>query len=331
MNQPATRSAKEIFIASNSTDEAVYGRVAKILEERGHRVTVYQSDLIASGGAAFSCDIHQSGSLTITLDGKALAPDTVDVAWYRRPNVFSLLPPTDVGLRLMLDRDRSRLQSMIWDAIPESRWFNSRIRMQEADLKPLQLMVAAKLGFHIPRTIVTNDWSVVKSLPKDRIFKAGSPQLFINNKLHANSTTRLRGDTSLPTVGNPFPGYWQPYIPKKKEWRITVVGDTFFDAAIYTKKIAKADWRLYQQDDQGSVRFVHETFPEELKKKCLAYLRHFKLRFGAFDFIETPDGEIVFLECNPNGQFTWIEDELGLPISERIANELETIACRTGR
>ena len=36
----------------------------------------------------------------------------------------------------------------------------------------------------------------------------------------------------------------------------------------------------------------------------------------------TPSGEHVFLECNPNGQWLWIELATGMPISAAIADEL---------
>lgn len=42
--------------------------------------------------------------------------------------------------------------------------------------------------------------------------------------------------------------------------------------------------------------------------------------------IEDPDGRIVFLECNPNGQYGWLEEQLGFPISQAIAGELIKIA-----
>ena len=48
------------------------------------------------------------------------------------------------------------------------------------------------------------------------------------------------------------------------------------------------------------------------------------MKRGAFDFIVTPSGEYVFLECNPNGQWLWIEMETELKISEAIADALET-------
>ena len=49
------------------------------------------------------------------------------------------------------------------------------------------------------------------------------------------------------------------------------------------------------------------------------------LRYGAIDLIETPDGEFVFLEVNPSGQWGWIADLGGLPIPEAVADMLETM------
>lgn len=47
-------------------------------------------------------------------------------------------------------------------------------------------------------------------------------------------------------------------------------------------------------------------------------------RFGVLDFLVTPAGEWYFLEINPNGQWAWIEQETGLPISSAIADALIT-------
>lgn len=72
--------------------------------------------------------------------------------------------------------------------------------------------------------------------------------------------------------------------------------------------------------------FRAESFPDEQKRRCFEYLSKVGLKFGAFDFIEADDGTITFLECNANGQYGWLEYELGFPISQAIADELVTIA-----
>ncbi len=54
----------------------------------------------------------------------------------------------------------------------------------------------------------------------------------------------------------------------------------------------------------------------------MAYLRRAGLRFGAFDLAEDAEGQLWFLECNPNGQWGWIESATGLPITDAIVSEL---------
>jgi glutathione synthase/RimK-type ligase-like ATP-grasp enzyme len=46
------------------------------------------------------------------------------------------------------------------------------------------------------------------------------------------------------------------------------------------------------------------------------------LCYGAIDMVLTPDGRYVFLEINPNGQYLWIEEAAGLPISDAICDLL---------
>ena len=81
----------------------------------------------------------------------------------------------------------------------------------------------------------------------------------------------------------------------------------------------KIDWR--QGYDYG---LKHEAFdlPDGIQAFCRKFLERMHLNFGCFDFIVTPQGGYVFLECNPNGQWLWIEEATGMRISETIAEAL---------
>ncbi len=50
----------------------------------------------------------------------------------------------------------------------------------------------------------------------------------------------------------------------------------------------------------------------------------FEINFASLDMILTPEGEFVFLEINPNGQWLWLEEELGLPLLASMADLLTT-------
>lgn len=321
-----------ILIASSSLDEVTWKPVADELTHQGYDVVAYEADKVAAGEMAL--DIHVDGDtgLRVWLGGRQLDLEAILAAWWRRPNAFAR-DQLDWARQLSLDQERRNMQTALWSAIPGKVWLSAPEQIRRAENKIGQLLAAREVGFAIPQTVVSNRWFTINSLlPEDIILKMSVGALYsgsTSDELLVLPTTRLTNDpTTLPVDSRPFPGYWQPYVSKGKEWRITVVGDKFFDAAIYTSDDAKTDWRM-KQFDPTKVAFKAERFPDVQHQRCLAFLGNIGLRFGAFDFIETPDGEIVFLECNPNGQYGWLEEQLGLPISKALAAELAHIATKT--
>jgi len=157
--------------------------------------------------------------------------------------------------------------------------------------------------------------------------KLPNGRLYVEDKAHFLTCT-IVDSKKYTKLSNtlPFPGIWQEYVPKKKEWRVNVVGANVFSAAIYTSKKAKDDWRRHQFEE-GRVQFKDEALPPRVAKKCVTLLRKIGTRFGAFDLIEKPDGTFVFLEVNLNGSYQWLINALGHRISEAIASELLDIAA----
>ena len=104
-----------------------------------------------------------------------------------------------------------------------------------------------------------------------------------------------------------------------------MVDEDVFAARIDTQDLdedkGKIDWR--QGYDSG-LRLSEFILPETIKDKCLALVHALGLNFGCIDLIVRPDGEYVFLECNPNGQWLWVELQTGMKISESIARFLST-------
>ena len=67
--------------------------------------------------------------------------------------------------------------------------------------------------------------------------------------------------------------------------------------------------------------FPH-ALPPEVQERCVRLVERLELCYGAIDMILTPDGRYVFIETNPSGQYIWIENETGLPISAAICDFL---------
>jgi hypothetical protein len=60
----------------------------------------------------------------------------------------------------------------------------------------------------------------------------------------------------------------------------------------------------------------------ELTTRLHLYMRTLGLNFGCFDFIVPEAGEPIFLECNCNGQWYWVEERTGQQIGLAIARQL---------
>lgn len=211
-------------------------------------------------------------------------------------------------------------------------WLNDPDANQRANRKTYQLCVASRLGFVVPRTIVTNDpdetLSFATSVDGDFAVKAvltpgitfredDNPRslMFYTKRVDRKALIRFADRIAV------CPLIVQEYIPKSYELRVTVVGERIFACAIHSQEMAetKEDWRHY-----GSIRARHESIelPRVIQQRCHQLLVQLGISFGCIDMIVTPDGQYVFLEINPNGQWLWVQDETGMAISRAIAQML---------
>ncbi len=203
-----------------------------------------------------------------------------------------------------------------------------------ASSKMEQMRIALLVGLNVPNTCFSNcqeniiamakqfNELVLKSIDSDGIWNEDDEQEYVFYTQKVSSATIMSAPKEAFTQTVSFV---QNYIPKAFELRVTVVAGKVFCCKIESQHLAddcgRIDWR--QGDDKG-LKYSPYTLPDNISQKCLQFLRLMKLNFGAFDFIVTPSGEYVFLECNPNGQWLWIELETGMKISEAIAEALET-------
>ena len=323
---------KPILITAATFDEHTYGPVSRLLKERGYPVVVYKTDMLLRGEDRFTIDLR-SEMPAIEYNGTSILPDDLSAAWYRKVGHFGL-PDADTQLakQLYMNNEVRALHDTIWPQFyPEDIWLNSPVKIARAERKLYQLLLASEIGFTVPDTVVSSNWESISTAllagEDDRIIvKMMRGVISQDDTIKTVPTTILdqQSVNKLRDYTSPFPGIYQPFVEKAREWRVTVVGGHVFPAAIYTDAIAKDDWRKHQ--NSGAVQFKTGTLPDEIVDRCILYLQRMGLRYGAFDLIEDPDGRIVFLECNPDGQYGWLEEDLGLPISKSIADELVKIA-----
>lgn len=200
--------------------------------------------------------------------------------------------------------------------------------------KCCQLLIAAEVGFQVPHTLYTTRLPMVRPFYEQHdgsiIYKPFTPYARLLNdnpdqppRTSKLFTSRVGGEQLTEEPGfTPTPGIFQPYIEKDIELRVVVIGRKLFTCAIHSQQSARArdDWRRYDMDHTPHVPY---DLPDEIAQKVWALMDRLGLVFGSIDLIVTPNGEYIFLEINPNGQFDWIAKTTGLPIYEHLVAMLQ--------
>ena len=273
--------------------------------------------------------LNGTGNYGSLVFGKRLELDRVKSVWIRHPSIPEL-PQFLAGenRRFALNEYEGFLWSLYTNI--DAFWVNSpsALRLLEHN-KVRQLSDAAGVGLRVPATIVTNSSTelmrfcerlggaiAVKAIrPFAATELSGSTKLIYTNKVGREYLRAHKASIRLAPV------FAQEYIEKDVELRVTVVGEKVFSCAIHSQDSArtKDDWRRY---DFKRVRHHSHTLDTGVAEKLLRLMKLWGLVYGAFDLIITPEGDHVFLEVNPSGQWTWIEAFTGMPISQALAELL---------
>jgi len=311
----------DVLIVSRQFDPPV-DFVLVALERLGEHVVRLNSEdfaehsttRLALGGSGWS------GGSTITASGRVIDLDHVKSVWWRRPQRF--IAPN------ALDEQQRRFAEVELDhafhgmlAGLSCYWMSHPNALRAGRLKMEQLQRARSFGLEVPRTIVTTDPGTVRAFWQECrgmvVYKTLSTPTLAAENLSSFSvevlprttmTTRLTGAHLEKLDGvRTVPCLFQEYIPKRTEFRVTVVGETLIAIEIDSQSdpTAMDDWRRGVRTPLRVARL-----PDDVAERCLSFVRSYNLNYSAMDLILTPDGRYVFLENNPNGQFQWLDEAL---------------------
>jgi glutathione synthase/RimK-type ligase-like ATP-grasp enzyme len=250
----------------------------------------------------------------------------VTAVWWRRPQGFGV--PENVKdpvfRHFAMSEAATAFQGM-WQA-SQALWVNNIVRDAAASHKPWQLALAKKVGLTIPETLITNNPDEARRFwaqhPGQVIYKP------FTASYHAWRETRLLkpGEEQFAPAVQLAPVIFQRYVPAVADLRITVIGDRFFAAEAASHEAEyKVDVRM-----NNDILYKAHQLPAEIERKLLGFMRRLGLEYGAIDMRLTPDGEYVFLEVNPAGQFLYVELATGQPISAALAMHLAGGAAVNG-
>ena len=265
--------------------------------------------------------------VTLRDNGRVIRSDEIRSVWYRRMSAPILAGPLDCGVREFCERENRAFLDGVLASLPTQRWLSLPAAVAKAERKPYQLGVAVRLGFNIPATVMTNDEAAVRAIAERHqlVVKAVSSgyvrspegnRAIFTSAVSRDDITQLNGLSMAPVT-------FQEMVRKVSDIRVTVVGEDVFAAEIMSqeRESSRVDWRA--TDDPQLEHRRHEL-PPDVSDRCRQLVVDLGLGFGAIDLALTEDGSYMFFEINPNGEWLWIENQLGLPISDAIARILSS-------
>ena len=241
------------------------------------------------------------------------------VVWWRRVRPFEVDPAiAQEQRRAFAASETAQAVHGMLDAL-RCPWVNPREADASAHHKPYQWAVAQALGLKLPRTLVTSEAAAARRFIDEvgvgkvvfKAFLASIEEWRETRLVQAEDVERLELLHYAPVI-------FQEYVPGV-DLRITVAGEQVHAAEIDARDTSyPVDMRMVV----GEGRVSAVELPPGLTARLLALQRRLNLRYGAIDMRRSNDGEYHFLEVNPAGQWLFVEQRTGQPITQAVASLL---------
>ena len=317
-----------ILCISHSGDFYTIDIVINTLKKLGEEVIRLNSDTF-SDQLSFHYSASSEGvEVILTTEGKTFSAKDIEAVWYRKLWKINVPEELDGSYSGIFQQEYSIMRNLFFESIPNIFWMNPiALDHRISQNKLEQLRIASSCGIDIPESIFTNNANKVKTFFYEKC------QGNMIAKLHGSLSRSMKGDapffpTTLITEENLIhldslcycPMIFQRMIPKQYELRIVYIDGIFFTGKINATESEKGkiDWRA-ANDLSAWEKYV---LPIEICSSLTNMMQEMGLFFGAIDMIRQKDGQYIFLEVNPQGEWGMLQRDLDYPIGETIAEKL---------
>ena len=298
-----------IFISTCSQDETTDIVMRELPTDYVLRFNIDKPD-------DFAWDFHRDGfRIADKVSGKELTDKTLTSFYLRKPMYFDLIDVPKDGC--VENWRREETDELFNDFFREcqGRGLVALVRSQNNKYGKLRQLLVAGKHFHValwhffhgelPAELENGRW-VVKSMTQTPI---GQGKVFFVKEVDPCAL-----DLS-------YPWFVQKRIEGEEE--VTVV---YIAGKMYA---ANAPRDSFGGDDSRKALFVNpiswprcELSPAE-ERAIKGFMDETGYRFGRFDFIRK-DGELWFLELNPNGQWAWLDEKNEHGLVSMVADTIKS-------
>lgn len=255
-------------------------------------------------------------------EGSAVDLAEVGAVWWRRPQPYGLDPGLEPAAASFAFTESHEAISGMWHQL-DAAWVNPPAADEVAHHKPVQLARAVEVGLTVPPTLITNDPDDALAFVRRRPGSRTVYKTFVATEESWRETRVLRPEeVDLLDTVRLAPVIFQDYVDAVADLRVTVVGPEMWPTEIVAAPGGyEADYRM----DLAGATFRPTTLPGAVEHRVRALLDRLGIVYGAVDLRLTPEGDYVFLEVNPAGEWRFVENRTGQPITRSMATLLSRL------
>ncbi len=314
--------AVQIAVVTHERDLHAHAVKAEMESRYPATVHIFETDHFSQAPGLSWSPQDSTEPMFPTPGGDAVDLRTLDAIWFRRlGNTRTSANPevTDKNHRELINVDTNAAALGMLHTDFRGRWIDHPSRFWDAQNKVIQLRAAAELGVRIPETLIS------QSPERIRKFCGAHPGAIVkpvNGVPQAPVSTKTVSDELLAddAAMSLCPAIYQELIPGRRHVRAHVFGERVLAALLESDDL---DWRPNLNFPAGE-----HQLPAEIEDSLRAILRRLNLTMGIFDLKITDEGEYVWLELNPQGQWLFIEGMSGLPLIDAFTDFLYGEATR---
>lgn len=203
-------------------------------------------------------------------------------------------------------------------------------RIADFEINRLDMMLEAKKqGLKIPHTLITGNKEKLKNFFEENKNKNGIiSKRILNSYLYEDEDFLYNFNLTFPItneileqVPNYFAiSFFQERIVADFEIRVVFTDGYFYSTAIHNFD-ENIDIRT-KFIEMNNIRMVPFELPDFIKEKLKKVFKKFNLNYGSADLMYFND-EYYFLEINPTGQISFVNNACNYYIENTISNILE--------
>ncbi len=258
----------------------------------------------------------------IRTPGRVIDLEEITAVWYRTPRAYQFPSTLSASEKAHANLEAKYGLGGVLSSLP-ALWANHPGRLAAAAYKPMQLVIASRCGLTVPDTVITNEAHTVREFASGgkTVTKLFGSNTILEEGVRKISFTRLLDDADLADLRGieTTTHLVQRWVPKLHEVRMVVIGENITAAAI---RAGSPEGYVDFRSDYETLSYELIEPPAEVCDGVRRLMTAMGLVYGALDFVVGPDGTFSFLEINAGGQFGFIEDKTGAPLTAQFADLL---------